>query len=143
MIRIALIGLFVAVIAWCVFLYRRGGWQWASCFVLTATVVGGVAWYALIPVNNGLSMAKILNVMGGSISAAAVAGVPAVAWFVVSLVHPRGTRGGHIYAVVYSMLIGLCFIPAGLVAAACYFPAVARKVLGRVADALPGRPDGA
>jgi hypothetical protein len=142
MIRIILLGLLVAICVWCVFLYRRGGWRSVGCFVLTATVVGGVAWYALIPVDKGVSMVKIVSLMGGPLTAGVVSGIPALSWFVVSLVHPRGTRGGHVYAVVYALLMGLCFVPAGIIAAACYFPAVARKVLARVADALPGRADG-
>lgn len=142
MIRIALLGLLAAVIAWCVYLYRRGGWRWVSCFGLTAAVCGGVAWYSLVPVDKGVSMAKIVGLMGGPL-AGVVSGIPAIGWFVVSLVHPRGTRGGHVYAVVYALLMGLCFVPAGIIAAACYFPSVARKVLARVADALPGRADGA
>ena len=102
-----------------------------------------ITWYVLIPVDNGVSMAKLVSLMGGPLAAGVVSGIPAISWFVVSLVHPRGTLGGHVYAVVYSLLVGLCFVPAGIIAAACYFPVVARKVLSRLADALPGRADGA
>jgi hypothetical protein len=141
MIRLVVLVLLVALAAWCVFLYRQGGWRAVGCCVLTAAVGCGVAWYALMPAAQGLSMAKLVGLMGGPLSAAAVSAIPAVAWFTVSLANPRGTRGGHVYAVLYAVLIGLCFIPAGVVAAACYFPAVARKVLWRIADALPGRAD--
>jgi len=143
MTRIALVGLVAAAIAWCAYLYRQGGWRWISCFVLTSAVSVAIVWYALIPIDNGVSMAKIVGLMGGPLTACVVSGIPAISWFVVSLVHARGTLGGHVYAVVYALLMGLCFVPAGIIAAACYFPAVARKVLARLADVLPGRTGGA
>jgi hypothetical protein len=142
MMRIIMLGVMAAIVAWCVFLYRLGGWRWVGCFLLTAAIGGVVSWYAFLPSDGGVSAAKIVRLLGGPILAGAIAGIPAVSWFVVSLVHPRGTRGGHVYAVVYSVLMGLCFIPAGMLAAAIYFPTTARKVLGRVADALPGRTSG-
>jgi hypothetical protein len=137
LILVAIVGLAVS----CMSLYKHGGWRWVGSFVLTVAVGMGVAFYAILPSSQGFAVAKVVGLMGGPLLSGAVSLIPASCWFVVSLVHPRGTLGGHVYAVVYAVLVGLCFVPAGLVAAACYFPANARKVLGRLADALPGRSD--
>ncbi len=121
---------------------RRGRWQWVGCCVLTAVVAAGVLVYSLLPTRDGLTLAKFVGFVGGPILAAAVSLIPGTCWFLVSRVYPQNTRVGRIYAVIYSVLMGMCFIPAGLVSAACYFPANARKVLGRLADSLPGNGDG-
>ena len=133
-----LLGL-AAVVASVVTIFRQGRGRWVGCCVLTVAVAVGVLAYAFVPTRDGLTFAKAVGFLGGQIAAAAVSLIPSMAWLLVSRVHPQNTLGGRIYAVVYSVLIGLCFIPGGLLAAACYFPARAREVLGRLADALPGK----
>jgi hypothetical protein len=143
MIPLVAAGLLVSSLGWLIYLYRRGGWGTVLSFVLTAVVICGVVGYAIVPADKGLPAKRLVGLIGGPFAAASVSGIPAAAWFLVSLKHRRGTLAGHVYAVVYAVAVGLCFLPAGLLAAACYFPAVARTVLGRIADALPGRDGGA
>jgi hypothetical protein len=78
----------------------------------------------------------------GPIPANAAAGDPPGAWSLDSLVHlAMAPRRPRVRSGARCLNRPECF-PAGVVAAACYFPAVARKVLWRIADALPGRADG-
>lgn len=127
----------IGYLAGCFFLYRSGGWRWAGAFVLTTFIIVAVTLYSFAPMDQRITLAAFVRLFGGPLLSGVISGIPALGWFVVSWVHRRGTFGGSIYAVIYSLLIGLCFIPSGLVSAACYFPAVARKVLTKVSDVLP------
>jgi hypothetical protein len=131
------VGVGVAVALWYV-----GGFKAVGCGVLTAIVAAAVITYAFVPITNGspLKLAAgdiVTGLPGGMLIPFAVSAIPAGAWYVVSMVHPRRTRLGLGYAVLYCGLVACCSVASGIVAAGACFPRQARWVLGKASEWLP------
>jgi len=131
------VGVGVAVALWYV-----GGFKAVGCGVLTAIVAAAVITYAFVPITNGspLELAAgdiVTGLPGGMLIPFAVSAIPAGAWYVVSMVHPRRTRLGLGYAVLYCVLVACCSVASGIVAAGACFPRQARWVLGKASEWLP------
>lgn len=131
------VGVGIVVALWYV-----GGFKAVGCGVLTAIVAAAVIAYAFLPIMGGDSPQftvadMVAGLRWGALIPFAVSAIPAGAWYMVSMVHPRRTRLGLGYAVLYCVLVACCSVASGIVAAGACFPRQARWVLGKATEWLP------